>query len=218
MRLVLLGPPGAGKGTQAVLLNKHFNLVHISTGDILRSQLKNKGELSDRLRSFMEKGQLVPDDIVTQIIKIRLQKEDVKNRFMLDGFPRTCAQAEALDEMLSRESMSVDTTIYFKTSKETIIQRLSGRRVCSNCAAIFHIKNMPPKKDMICDFCGLKLYQRKDDTIPIIKKRIDVYIEQSKPLVEYYAKQGKLDEVYADNDAEDVLRQLRKIFAERNLI
>lgn len=218
MRLILLGPPGAGKGTQAVLLSKRFKLTHISTGDILRSQLKKKSKLTNRVKSFMEKGQLVPDEIVTEIIKLRLQQKDVKDGFMLDGFPRTCAQAKALDEILSEKKMPVDTTIYFETSNPVIIQRLSGRRVCSKCAAIFHSKNMPPKKDMICDFCGAKLYQRKDDTIPIIKKRISVYLKQSKPLVDYYSKDGKLDKVCADKDAEDVFRQLKKLFNKRNLI
>jgi len=217
MRLVLLGPPGAGKGTQAVLLSKHFKLIHISTGDMLRSQLKEKNELSERLRSFMEKGQLVPDEIVTEIIGARLQKEDIKNGFMLDGFPRTHVQAEALDKMLLEKNLPIDVTIYFEASNEVIVQRLSGRRVCSKCGANFHITNMPSKKDMICDLCAEPLYQRKDDTIATIKNRIAVYLEQSKPLVNYYSQQGKLERVDADKNAEIVLQQLRGLFVKRNL-
>ena len=218
MRLILLGPPGAGKGTQAVLLGKRFKLIHISTGDMLRIQIKKKDKLSQRLRSFMEKGQLVPDEIVTEIIKLRLQKKDIKNGFMLDGFPRTRIQAEALDNMLLKKRLPIDATIYFEASNKVIIQRLSGRRVCSKCGANFHIKNMPPKKDMICDGCGADLYKRKDDAIPTIKNRILVYLKQSKPLINYYLKQDKLTSVDADCSAEVVFLRLKKLFAKRGLI
>lgn len=218
MRLVLLGPPGAGKGTQAVLLSKRFKVVHISTGDILRNQLKKKSKLSEQLRQYIETGQLVPDEIVTKIIKHRLQKKDVIDGFMLDGFPRTQPQAEALDNLLIKKNMALDAIIYFATSQDTIIQRLSGRRVCKECGANFHIKNMPPKKDMLCDFCGGQLYQRKDDTIETIKNRIEVYLKQSKPLIDYYSRQEKLFEVCADNESEGVFKQLEGLFRKNKLI
>ena len=187
MRLILLGPPGVGKGTQAKILIKQYNVPQISTGDILRESVKNQTELGQKAKAYMDKGDLVPDDIIVALIQERLKQEDTQNGFILDGFPRTVAQAEALEKMLDDLSISIDKIIDIDTDKEdVIVERITGRRICKQCGAIYHIKNMPPKVAGVCDICGGELYQRKDDNEETVRNRLKVYYEQTSPLKDFY--------------------------------
>ncbi|NLV76486.1 MAG: adenylate kinase [Tissierellia bacterium] len=190
MRLVLLGPPGAGKGTQASAIVKKYNIPHISTGDIFRENIKQGTELGKKAKEYIDKGLLVPDDIVVSIVKDRILEEDCKNGFLLDGFPRTLNQGEALDDELSQMNLKLDKVININVEKEVLIERTIGRRICKDCGATYHIKFNPPVKEGICDNCGGKLYQRDDDTQETIEKRIEVYQKQTKPLIDYYTKKG----------------------------
>ena len=218
MRLILLGPPGAGKGTQAKLLSEKFNIFHISTGDILRDEVKAGSELGRKVREFVKSGELVPDDIVIEVVVKRLTKPDVQSGFILDGFPRTLKQAERLSVALKQKNFSVDLVIYFATNPEVSVRRLSGRRVCKNCGANFHITNMPPKFEGICDFCGEKLYLREDDKEETVKRRLAVYQSQTASLINYYKKKGNLREVSGDLQAEEVFVQLKSLFTQEHLI
>ena len=217
MRLILLGPPGAGKGTQAIVLSKKYGIPHISTGDILREAVKKDLPLGKRAMSFMGKGELVPDEIVTGIIVERLKIDDAKKGFILDGFPRTLKQAQALDEALKKESIYIDLILYFETSPEVAIARLSGRSVCKVCGYNYHISNIPPKKTGICDQCGGGLFQRPDDKEETVRNRLKVYEDQTKPLVDYYIKEGILRKVSGDLDVKELFQVLSKIFAEAKL-
>jgi len=208
MRIILLGPPGAGKGTQAKLLAQRLNLVHISTGDLLRQNVSNGTELGRKAKDFMDKGALAPDELVTQMLIQRIAQPDVKDGFILDGYPRNINQAETLDSLLSERNMAIDFVAYLDTSEPVIIQRLSGRLVCILCNANFHIKNMPPKKDMICDNCGGKLYQRVDDKEETIKKRLQVYLKETSGLIRYYEAKHKLHHISADEELEIVLNKI----------
>ncbi len=208
MQIVLLGPPGAGKGTQAKALAERLKLSHISTGDILRQNVSQNSGLGKQAKDFMNKGALVPDELVTQMLTQRINQPDIQNGFILDGYPRNINQARALDEMLKQRNMAVDLVIYLDTSEPVIIQRLSGRLVCSVCGANFHIKNMPPKVNMTCDSCGGKLYQRTDDNAETIRKRLEVYLKESSPLIQYYNQRQKLHSLSADEDAEIVLNKI----------
>ena len=163
LRAVLLGPPGAGKGTQAVRLVEKYEIPHISTGDIFRKNIKEGTELGKKAQEYMNAGALVPDELVVDLVKDRLQQDDCKNGFLLDGFPRTIFQAEKLDEFLSESNLKMDIVINLKVEKEALIKRLTGRRVCKDCGASYHIVNIPPKKEGVCDICGGELIQRKDD-------------------------------------------------------
>jgi len=208
MRIILLGPPGAGKGTQAKALSHRLNLPHISTGDLLRQNVSSGTELGKQAKDFMNKGILVPDDLVTRVLIQRIEQPDIKAGFILDGYPRNINQAKALDDMLSARDMGIEVVLYLDTSEAVIIQRLSGRLVCSLCGANFHIKNMPPKKDMICDNCGGRLYQRSDDREETIKKRLEVYLEETSGLIRYYEARQKLYRISADEEAEIVLNNI----------
>jgi adenylate kinase len=208
MVIILLGPPGAGKGTQAKTLAQKMKLPHISTGDILRQNAKDATELGRRAKEFMHKGALVPDALVNQMLVQRLGEDDTRNGFILDGYPRNINQAEALDGILQKKNIKVDFVIYLDTSERVIIQRLGGRLVCSSCGEIFHIKNMPPKVDMICDTCGGKLYQRTDDQEETIKKRLEVYRLESSPVINYYKAKKKLYTLLADGEASIVLNEI----------
>ncbi|MBU2541872.1 MAG: adenylate kinase [Candidatus Omnitrophica bacterium] len=213
MRIILLGSPGAGKGTQAVLLSKKFNIPHISTGDLLRQAVRNETSLGKEAKSYIDRGVLVPDNLVTLLVENKLEAIDAGKGFILDGFPRNIQQAIAVDAILKKLSTVIDWVIYLKASEETIIQRLSGRRVCKDCGVNFHIKNLPPKNEGICDNCGGRLIQRDDDKLSTIKNRIKTYEQQTKDLVEYYQKKEKLKEVSGDLSAEDALTQLEKFFS-----
>ena len=190
MRLVLLGPPGAGKGTQASAIIKKYNIPHISTGDIFRANIKQGTELGKRAKEYMDKGLLVPDDLVVSIVKDRITEEDCKDGFLLDGFPRTVNQGEALDDELSQLNLKLDKVINIDVEKEVLIERAIGRRICKDCGATYHIKFNLPKKEGFCDDCGGRLYQRDDDTQETVEKRIEVYQKQTKPLIDYYTEKG----------------------------
>lgn len=207
-RIVLLGPPGAGKGTQAKTLAKELNLPHISTGDILRQNVSQDSELGRKAKDFMNKGALVPDELVGDMLAERLSQSDTKNGFILDGYPRNISQAESLDKMLRKNNNSLELVVYLDTSEPVIIQRLGGRLVCSACGANFHTRNMPPKKDMLCDNCGARLYQRPDDNPETVKKRLEVYLKESSPVVRYYQERKKLYRLNSDLDAGVVLKEI----------
>ncbi len=216
MQIILLGPPGAGKGTQAKVLAQRLRLPHISTGDILRQNVSGNTPLGKQAQDFMNKGALVPDALVTQMLNQRINQPDTQKGFILDGYPRNISQAEALDEMLKQKNTGIDLAIYLDTSEPIIIQRLSGRLVCSVCSENFHIKNMPPKVAMTCDNCKGKLYQRSDDNPETIKKRLEVYLKESSPVVQYYNEKGSLYRLSADGDAEIVLNKIVELVKERN--
>ncbi len=205
MRLVLLGPPGAGKGSLAALLKESFNLLHISTGDMLREELKNKTDIGEEAKKYIEKGELVPDEIVIKIIEKKLISEKDSNEgFMLDGFPRTKKQAESLDEILNNIQMPLDYVLYLEAELPLIIKRLTGRRICKSCDAVYHMINKPPKKEGVCDICGGELYQRLDDNEETIKNRMQVYLENTKPMVAYYEEKNKLKTIDGNKSSEDL--------------
>jgi len=219
VRLVLLGPPGAGKGTQAKVLSNKLHIPHISTGDIFREAKQSGSELGNRLSDYMNQGVLVPDEIVNQIVAERLQREDVKDAgFILDGYPRTSQQAEALDEVLDNIALHIDSVIFIKTSKETIIVRLTGRRVCKGCGSIFHIKNIPPKEEGVCDYCGSQLYQRDDDKEETVLKRLQVYEGQTKELIDYYSQKDVLKTVSGDLEVRQLYDVLYQLFGKEGLL
>lgn len=188
MNIILLGAPGSGKGTQAEFISDKYEIISISTGNIIREALKSGSELGIQAKSFMDEGKLVPDEIVIEIIKERLLKKDCENGYILDGFPRTIPQAEALDRM----GIKIDKVIDIEVSDENILNRISGRRVCENCGSSYHMENKKPLKEGICDKCHGTLVQRKDDQIETVKSRLKVYHEQTEPLKDYYLKQDKL--------------------------
>lgn len=192
LKTVLLGPPGAGKGTQAVKIVEKYDIPHISTGDIFRENIKNGTELGKKAQEYMNKGELVPDDLVIDLATDRLLADDCKDGFLLDGFPRTVYQAEKLDEFLAAHGQKLDVVLDIEVEKEELITRLTGRRVCKSCGASFHVVNIPPKKEGICDFCGGELIQRTDDTVETVENRIEVYNSQTMPLVDYYKKAGNI--------------------------
>ncbi len=208
MRIILLGPPGAGKGTQAKTLANRLNLPHISTGDILRQNAAQSTLLGKEAKDYMNKGLLVPDELVTRMVGSRVGQPDAKKGFILDGYPRNINQAESLEKLLKEHNITIDKVFDLNTSEAVIVQRLSGRLACCGCNANYHIKNMPPKKDMICDNCGSKLYQRADDKEETIKKRLEVYKKESAALIEYYNARGLLQEICADLEAEVVLNKM----------
>lgn len=210
LRTILLGPPGAGKGTQAVKIVEKYNIPHISTGDIFRENIKNQTELGKRAKAYMDRGELVPDELVVEIATDRLTKDDCKNGFLLDGFPRTIFQAEKLDEFLTQRGEKLDKVINIDVEKDALVKRITGRRVCKSCGASYHVVNIPPKKDGICDLCSGELIQRADDTEETVLNRIDVYNKQTKPLVDYYDKTGVIINIDGNKDLDDVLADIIK--------
>jgi adenylate kinase len=211
MKLVFIGPPGVGKGTYAKAVSEKFGIPHISTGDIFREEIKKGSELGKRVKEFLDKGLLVPDDIVIEVVKQRLSMDDCRKGFILDGFPRTLQQAEALEQFARPE-----WAFLFQARDETILERLGGRRVCPNCGAIYHIKYMPPKVPGICDKCGTPLIQRKDDTPEVIMERLKIYREQFTPIILFYKERGRLVEIEANEQADKVvpvvIERLRKLY------
>lgn len=210
MRLILLGPPGAGKGTQASGIVKKYNIPHISTGDIFRKNISEGTELGIKAKEFMDKGLLVPDDLVVEIVKDRLVEDDCKEGFLLDGFPRTVIQADALDIELNKLEFELNYVINIEVSKDDLIQRAVGRRICKDCGATYHIKFNSPKVENICDICGGELYQRKDDTIETVTKRIEVYLDQTKPLIDYYENKGILKTINGEQSIDNVFSDIVK--------
>lgn len=215
MRLVLLGPPGAGKGTQAQVLSKDLGVPHVSTGDMLREALKNASPLGLEAKSFMEKGALVPDDLVIALVLERLRRADAKKGFILDGFPRTPEQAKSLDARLAELKIPLDYVLYFKTSPAVIVRRLSGRRVCGQCGKNYHLTNFKPRREGLCDVCGGRLTQRPDDREETIEERLKVYEKQTAPLIDYYKRKNLLTEVSGDLDVMDLNVLLVDLFKKR---
>ena len=213
LRIVLLGPPGAGKGTHAKVLSERYNIPHISTGDILRAQIKSETPLGKRAKSFIDSGKLVPDDLVIEMVAHRLEEQDVQNGFILDGFPRTVEQAKALGAMLELRKIPLSYVLEFHTSEEIIIFRLSGRWACPKCGTNYHTKNIVPKKEGICDKCGTLLIQRKDDKLETIKERLHVYHEQTAPLIQFYEKQNMLRVVDGNLEVEPLQQELAKVMS-----
>lgn len=203
MKIVLLGAPGAGKGTQADGISKRFNIVHISTGDIFRKNIKEQTEIGKVAKSYIDKGDLVPDEVTCEIVRLRLAEEDCKNGYLLDGFPRDIFQAEKLSEM-----DSIDYCINLDVPQEKLIARLTGRRVCPQCGKSFHVDFLNGKT--VCDECNSNLIQRSDDHISQVRERMAVYIEQTKPLIDYYAKKGVLVNVNADGSIKEIEERIRQ--------
>lgn len=206
--VIFLGPPGAGKGTQSALMEERLSFLQISTGDLLREAVKNQTPLGLKAKSYMDEGKLVPDDLIIGLIEEKLTQLSDKN-IILDGFPRTLNQAKALDELLVKKCRSLESVILFEISDEEVINRLSGRRVCKNCGAVYHIKYNPPKEDGICDRCGGQLIQRDDDKEEVIRNRLKVYHDQTSPLVDYY--KDKLLVVDATADKESVYNKISSV-------
>ncbi|MBM7550323.1 adenylate kinase [Peptoniphilus gorbachii] len=208
MKLVILGPPGAGKGTQAEYIVKRYNIPHISTGDIFRENIKNNTELGKEAKSYMDKGLLVPDDLVIALVEDRLNKDDAKEGFLLDGFPRTVAQAVSLDSILDKNDEKLTKVINISVDPEILIERAVGRRVCKTCGMTYHVKFNPPKEEGICDKDGTKLIQRDDDTEETVKTRISVYFDQTAPLIDYYRAQNLLVDIDGAKDIDKVFEDI----------
>mgnify|MGYP001454989066 FL=1 len=211
MRLILLGPPGAGKGTQAKLLAEKFNIPQISTGDILRQAIKNKTEMGLKAKSYMDQGKLVPDNVVIGIIKDRLDNPDCSTGFILDGFPRTIQQAEALSQALKQMEMDIDHLIDIEIDYGNLIQRLTDRWTCRECGEGYHKMSNPPKKESVCDKCGGELYQRDDDKEKTILKRFEVYRKETEPLKDYYQKNGKLNAIKGDGGIQEIFSRITNL-------
>jgi len=206
--IVLLGAPGAGKGTQARLLTEELGIAHVASGDLFREHLNNQTELGCLAKQYMDRGELVPDDVTIRMVMERLERPDCAKGAILDGFPRTVAQARALDEALSTRGLQVDIVPYIKVSEETLVARLSGRWICRQCQATYHTLFNPPKKPGVCDICGGELYQRSDDTEETVRRRLQVYFEQTLPLIEYYQERGLLVEIDGEQEINAVYRDL----------
>ncbi|MGB9735244.1 MAG: adenylate kinase [bacterium] len=210
-RLLLIGPPGAGKGTQATIISKKYGIPQIATGDMLREEVKKKSELGVKAKAYMDKGELVPDSLVISMLEKRLKEKDASKGFILDGFPRTVAQADALAEKFKELNIDDFAVIELKVDEESVIKRLSARRVCNNCGKIYNLITEPPKNDNVCDECNGSLYQRDDDKESTIRERFRVYNSKTAPLIDYYAKRGMLKTVSADGSIEDINKSIVSI-------
>jgi adenylate kinase len=209
--LILLGPPGAGKGTQAVNIAKEAGLVHVATGDLFRENIRNETELGKKAKVFVDRGALVPDEITVGMLLDRLDRPDTEKGVLLDGFPRTVEQAQALDEALRQRGQAVDKVLYINVGEEEVVRRLAGRWTCRQCGAVYHQVFSPPKQAGKCDRCGGELYQRDDDKPETVRNRLSVYNQQTAPLIDYYRRQGKLVEVNGEQEADAVGRDLLKV-------
>ena len=211
MKIIMLGAPGAGKGTQAKKIAAKYQIPHISTGDIFRANIKNGTELGNKAKTYMEQGLLVPDELVCDLVVDRVQQPDCANGYVLDGFPRTIPQAESLTAALKDLGEEIDFAINVEVPDENIIRRMGGRRACLACGATYHVENVPPKKEGICDVCGAQLVLRDDDKPETVKKRLDVYHDQTQPLIEYYTNANVLVEVDGTMAMEDVFAAICKV-------
>ena len=215
MNIILMGLPGAGKGTQAEKIVATYGIPHISTGDMFRAAMQQQTELGLKAKSFMDKGELVPDEVTNGIVKERLQQADTKKRFLLDGFPRTQAQAEALDKIMQDLNRSIDAVINIEVNPEILMQRLTGRIICRNCGSTYHKTNNPPKVEGTCDRCGSHdFYQREDDKPETVENRIQINIEQSKPILNYYKAKGILRNVDGESGIDNLFQTIQSIMGE----
>ncbi|GAA0323503.1 adenylate kinase [Bacillus carboniphilus] len=211
MNLVLMGLPGAGKGTQAEKIVAKYNIPHISTGDMFRAAMKDETDLGLKAKSFMDKGELVPDEITIGIVKERLSKDDCIQGFLLDGFPRTVPQADALETLLSQLDKRINYVIHIDVDKEELMGRLTGRRICKDCGATYHLVFNPPSKEGVCDRCGGELYQRADDNAETVQNRLDVNIKQMQPLLDFYQDKGYLRTINGQQDIDVVFQDIEKV-------
>ena len=211
MKIIMLGAPGAGKGTQAKMIAKEYGIPHISTGDIFRANIKEGTELGKEAKTYMDAGQLVPDELTVKILLDRVAKDDCKDGYVLDGFPRTIPQAEVLDEALTKLGDKIDFAIDVDVPDENIVRRMGGRRACVTCGATYHIEHVPPKKEGICDTCGSELILRDDDKPETVSNRLKVYHDQTQPLIDFYTKKGVLKSVDGTIDMMDVFASIKAI-------
>ena len=211
MKIIMLGAPGAGKGTQAKMIAKEYGIPHISTGDIFRANIKEGTDLGKEAKTYMDAGQLVPDELTVKILLDRVAKDDCKEGYVLDGFPRTIPQAEVLDEALTKLGDKIDAAIDVDVPDENIVRRMGGRRACVTCGATYHIEHVPPKKEGICDTCGSELILRDDDKPETVSNRLKVYHDQTQPLIDFYTKKGVLKSVDGTIDMMDVFASIKAI-------
>lgn len=204
MRIILLGPPGAGKGTQAKRDSRKYNIPHISTGDIFRKNIKEGTELGKKAKGYIDQGLLVPDELTVGLVTDRIAQSDCEKGFMLDGFPRNVAQAQHLDEYLKEVGISLDKVVNIEVDKDILVGRAVGRRICKSCGATYHVEFNPPKVDGVCDVCGGELYQRADDNEETVSKRIQVYLDETKPLVNYYSEEGIIANINGQQSIDNV--------------
>ncbi|MCG1271683.1 adenylate kinase [Staphylococcus epidermidis] len=208
MNIILMGLPGAGKGTQASEIVKKFPIPHISTGDMFRKAIKDETDLGKEAKSYMDRGELVPDEVTVGIVKERISEDDVKKGFLLDGFPRTIDQAESLSQIMSELDREIDAVINIEVPEEELMNRLTGRRICEKCGTTYHLVFNPPKVDGICDIDGGKLYQREDDNPETVSNRLSVNVKQSKPILEYYNNKGVLKNIDGSKDIDEVTKDV----------
>jgi len=213
IRIVLLGPPGSGKGTQASTLQKRSGIPHIASGDLLRANVRDATELGERAKPYMNRGELVPDDLILDMMERRLAESDAQQGYVLDGFPRTVAQAEALAQRLQSLGRELDAVIYLEVPEREILRRLTGRRTCPSCNAVYHIDTMPPKQEGICDACNTELIQRDDEKPDVIRKRLEVYDEQTQPLLDWYQERGLLNKIDGTIGVDNVMTEIERIVA-----
>jgi adenylate kinase len=213
MNIILLGPPGAGKGTQAKMLVEKYQIPQISTGDILRAAVKEGSPLGKEAKACMDKGELVPDSVVIGIVEERIQQPDCGKGYMLDGFPRTVPQAEALDGMLKNLSSQIDHVVSIEVANEELVGRLTGRRTCRDCGAGFHVMFDPPDKEGVCDKCGGELYQRDDDNVETVTSRLDVYESQTMPLIDYYTVQSKIRPIDGVGEIKEIFKRVTEVLS-----
>ena len=211
MKIIMLGAPGAGKGTQAIKIAEKYGIPHISTGDIFRANIKNGTELGRKAKEYMDKGALVPDELTCDLVVDRIHQDDCANGFVLDGFPRTIPQAEALDAALQKDNETMDFAIDIEVPDDNIVKRMGGRRACVNCGATYHVVSAPPKVEGVCDHCGGNLTIREDDKPETVQKRLTVYHDQTQPLIDYYRKAGILHSVDGTQSLDDVFSEIVKV-------
>ena len=214
-RLILLGPPGSGKGTQSAKITEKYQIPSVATGDIFRENISNNTELGKKAKSYMDAGELVPDQLVVELVEDRLTHDDCKEGFLLDGFPRTAVQAEALDEILKKQGVSLDKVIYISVPAELLIKRIAGRRICEVCGKVHNVDQFSNSYEIKCTSCGGTLYQRNDDNEETALNRIEVYDEQTKPLVQFYRDRNQLAKVHGDKDADQLFSEILEILGEK---